>query len=229
MLHGLTSRTPILTYHDIIPKRDSKSLWFDCSVQELKDQLNWLSKHGAHFVTVREIYNHLTGNAPLPKKAICITFADNYEGFWRYGYPILKAHSVPVAMFVHTGYVGDVKHGRPKMTWAQLKQLDKEGLVTIGSQTVSHPADLTKLDDTALAREMSQSKSDLESHLGHAIPLLAYPNGKFDVRCERAARKAGYIAAFCEIQKPCELSASIFAINRYVHTKYRQAWFDAYK
>jgi peptidoglycan/xylan/chitin deacetylase (PgdA/CDA1 family) len=224
---GLKTRTPLLTFHDVVAVRDSRALWFDCSVSELKTQLDWFQRQGAHFITLEQLYAHLTKGSALPRHAIAITFADNYEGFYLRAWPILQRRRIPVAMFVHTGYVGD-QHGRPKMTWGQLRELDSSGLVTIGSQTVSHPSDLRALGPSALADEMTRSKATLETRLGHPIPYLAYPNGKFDDRCEGAARAAGYRMAFSEHLFPAELSHSILSVDRYVHTKYRQAWRDAY-
>ena len=222
----LHSATPILTFHDVIESRDSRSLWFDVTSAELEKQLSWLTVHGAHFVTVNQIYRHLAQGADLPKGAIAITFADGYEGFYTRGLPILRSHHVPVAMFVHTDYVGD-QHGRPKMTWEQLKELDREGLVTVSSQTRTHPADLRKLTDRDLAEEMVGSKRILEQKLGHPVPFLAYPNGKYDSRVAHAAQKAGYQMAFTERLTSCEKSPNLFMVSRYVHTKYQQAWRDA--
>jgi len=223
---GLHQLTPILTYHDVIERRDDSSLWFDCSADELEQQIDWLTAHGAKFVTIKQVYRHLAEGAPLPEKAIAVTFADGYEGFYQHGLPILRRHRIPVAMFVHTDYVGD-QHGRPKMSWDQLKELDKEGLVTICSQTRTHPADLRVIGDKALAEEMSGSKRALEKQLGHTISFLAYPNGKFDARVALAAQRAGYAMAFTEKLSPIEASPNLFMVSRYVHTKYRQAWKDA--
>jgi peptidoglycan/xylan/chitin deacetylase (PgdA/CDA1 family) len=225
---GLKTRTPILTFHDVIENRDFNSLWFDCSVNELEDQIRWLKVHGAHFVTIDQVYRHLAKGEPLPSHAIAITFADGYEGFYRFGLPVLRRNHVPVAMFVHTDYVGD-QHGRPKMTWDQLKELDREGLVTVCSQTRTHPADLRALSDQALAEEMQGSKAILERQLRHNVPYIAYPNGKYDLRVARAASKAGYLLGFTEKLSPSEQSPNLFMVSRYVHTKYRQAWSDAYR
>jgi peptidoglycan/xylan/chitin deacetylase (PgdA/CDA1 family) len=225
--HGLPPKTIALTYHDIVPRRDSTALWFDCTPGELRAQIEWMKKRGARFVSVAQLYDHLTLGKPLPPHPVVVTFADNYESFIERALPVLRKYGVPVAQFVHTGWVGDHSHGRPKMSWDELRKVDRDPLVTIGSQTVSHAADIRKLSDAALRWEMTQSKADLEARLGHHIRFLAYPNGKYDARCERAARDAGYIMAFSEQQQPAEKSHSIYSVNRYVHTKYLKAWRDA--
>jgi peptidoglycan/xylan/chitin deacetylase (PgdA/CDA1 family) len=225
ILGGLAPKTLCLTFHDVIPERTASSLWFDCSVPELTAELDWLSRHGAHYVTVDQLFAHLTKGAGLPSHPVCVTFADNYLGFWTYAYPILKARHIPCAMFVHTGFVGSPV-GRPKMTWPELQQLDREGLVTVASQTVTHPLDLRLLPGAKLSWEMVESRRSLEQELGHPVRYLAYPNGKFDLRCERSAAKAGYVMAFSERLTAAERSPSIYAVARYVHTRFKQGWRD---
>lgn len=210
----------------MLPARDRNSLWFDCTEGEFEAQLDWLTKRGARFISTQQLYRHLALGEKLPKGAIAITFADNYLGFYRYALPVLRKRGIPVTMFVHTDYVGSPV-GRPKMTWAQLKELDREGLVTIASQTRTHPEDLRALPDRTLKEEMVGSKRKLEAELGHPVPFIAYPNGKFDARVAEAARLAGYTMGFSERLTPAERSPSLFMVSRYVHTKYRQAWTDA--
>jgi len=225
MLMNLTSKTPVLTYHDFIDKRDSKAVWFDCTTAEFEAQIAYLKEKGAKFITVDQLYENLTQGKPVPKNAIALTFADNYEGFYRRALPILRREKIPGTMFVHTAFVGG-KTGRPKMTWAQLKEMQEEGLVKIGSQTVSHPIDLRMVSPEQLDRELVQSRATLRDRLGTDIPYLAYPNGKWnDITCD-AAERAGYLMAFSEVTEPAEMSASIMSVNRYVHTKYREAWAD---
>ena len=222
LLAELTSRTPILTYHDIIPVRTKSSLWFDCSVQEFRDQISWMTKRGAVFVSTMAVYDALRWKKPLPKHAICLTFADNYAGFYQYAWPILRKKKIPVTQFVHTGFVGS-SVGRPKMTWEQLIELDKSGVVTIASQTVSHPADLTQMSDAQVLSEFVRSREKLRAKLGHDVVELAYPNGKHDSRVSSLAQKAGYLVAFTEDCRPAESAKNLLEIPRYVHTKYRQA------
>ena len=188
---NLRQTVVVLTYHDVVPERTGSSEWFDCSVSELEGQIGAMERARVHFITVKQLYAYLANATPLPSRPVCITFADNYLGFYRYALPILRRHHIPSAQFVHTGFVGSPV-GRPKLSWAQLKEVDRAGDVTIGSQTVSHPADLRLRSDDRLRREMTDSKRALEEHLGHRIEFLAYPNGKFDARAESAAVVAGY-------------------------------------
>jgi peptidoglycan/xylan/chitin deacetylase (PgdA/CDA1 family) len=83
------------------------------------------------------------------------------------------------------------------MTSRQVKQLRQAGM-QIGAHTCSHPI-LAKLSDEEALNEITGSKSVLESLLGEAISLFAYPNGKpgKDYLAKHAAmvRQAGFEAA----------------------------------
>ena len=224
---GTAQLTPVLTYHDIIPVRDSKSLWFDCTVAEFRDQIAFFQQKGASFISIEQLRLALVEGRKLPKNAVCITFADNYQGFYKYAWPVLKAQRIPVAQFVHTDFVGS-SIGRPKMSWKQLKELDQSGLVTVASQTCSHPADLTKLSMSQLMHELQDSKRTLELKLGHPVTAIAYPNGKYDERVAKAAKQANYKIGFTEVTRPAQQRPSIFQVPRYVHTKFQRAWKESF-
>ncbi len=224
---GAGQLTPVLTYHDIIPVRDKTSLWFDCTVGEFKEQIAFFRNKRASFISIEQLRLSLEGKAKLPPNAICITFADNYLGFYKYAWPILKKERIPVAQFVHTDFVGNTS-GRPKMTWHQLVELDKSGLVSVSSQTCSHPADLTKLADAQLDHEMRDSMRILEQKLGHQVSAIAYPNGKYDPRVAKAAKRANYKIGFTEVTQPAQKMPDLLRVPRYVHTKYERAWRESF-
>lgn len=227
LAEGLHTRSIILTYHDMRPTRDKDTLWFDCTPDELVQQLDWLEDQGAAFVSLRELVNGLAGGTQVPENAVAITFADNYKGFLLHAWPILEERKIPVTLFVHTGHVGSQK-GRPKMTWAELKGLKASGLVDVQSQTVSHPADISKLPESEMERELQDSWRAIAKNLpGAAADMIAYPNGKHSRETAEAAARAGYRAGFTESQIPAEESPSMLLISRYVHTKYREAWREA--
>lgn len=227
MKKGLSERTLILTYHDIIPRRTQESVWFDCTIKEFKEQLVWLKSRGANFITVDQLHSNLTQGASLPHKSVLVTFADNYQGFYRFALPLLRKEKIPSMMFVHTGFVGS-KVGRPKMDWNQLQELSQEGLVEIASQTVTHPADLSKLSSALQRDEIFKSKDAIRKFLNKNPRFIAYPNGKFNAESKLLAKKAGYQMAFAESQTPAQKSSDIFSVNRYVHTKLKQGWTDCF-
>ncbi len=219
------SHAVALTYHDVIPRRGPGSLWFDCTAREFADQMGWLARKGARFVSLPQVEAAVAGRSALPRGAVLVTFADDYLGFFTYAWPVCRRMRIPVALFVHTDFVG-AKVGREKMDWATLAALARTGLVTVASQTRTHPADLTTLPDARLREEFAGSKRAIERRIG-PCRYLAYPNGKYDVRVARFAREARYALAFTEVTRPLGAAPDAWRLPRYVHTRYRAAWSDA--
>ncbi|MCS7068592.1 MAG: polysaccharide deacetylase family protein [Meiothermus sp.] len=213
----------VLNYHDVFPKRSAQNVWWDITPQEFEAQLAWLKSRGARFISLDELRRHLTQNTPLPKNAVALTFDDNHQGFYDHIYPILKREKIPAAMFVHTDFVGR-KGPRARMDWATLRTLDREGLVTIGSHTVSH-RDLTQLPLAEQRRELLESKWALERELGRPVSYIAYPEGKADAVTLKLAREAGYTMGFTIDWRLPGDSPDMLAVGRYVHTQMPRAWY----
>jgi peptidoglycan/xylan/chitin deacetylase (PgdA/CDA1 family) len=77
-----------------------------------------------------------------------------------------------------------------------LKSAVATGLVTLAAHSWTHPV-LPRVDDQRLIDELVAPLEWLREEFGPAaLPYLAYPYGLFDRRVVRAAREAGYTAAF---------------------------------
>jgi biofilm PGA synthesis lipoprotein PgaB len=215
-------RVPIMMFHDLILERNKKSLWYDCSVKEFTDMMDAIDKDGRTVISLDELYDHLTTGKKIPEKSIVLTFDDNYQSFYDLAWPVLKQHKFASAMFVHTGFVGK-KEGRPKMTWETLKELVKDPLFTVGGHTINHYEDLKDRDLITQRKELTVSKDDLEKNLDLKIKYLAYPNGSNGEDTQAIAQDVGYKMAFTIINTPAEESPNIFAVGRYVHTKYKKS------
>jgi peptidoglycan/xylan/chitin deacetylase (PgdA/CDA1 family) len=88
------------------------------------------------------------------------------------------------------------------LSWPQIAEMGKSGLVVFGSHTVSHP-NLTFLSDGPLKFELQESRRILENRTRKPVSTLAYPYGGldfFDRRVIDEAKKAGYSHAFTTVQ-----------------------------
>ena len=219
---------PVMTYHGVIGSRTQKdAVWFDCTLAEFEAQMQFLHDQGAQVITLAQLQRHLTLGEKLPDRAIALTFDDSYQGVYDFAAPVLARYGYPYAVFVHTNYVGS-QQGRPKMTWNELRELDASGLVTIGSHSRSHPADMGLLTTAEQDDELQGSKKILEQELGHPISYISYPNGKADGASFKRARLAGYTLGFMEEWGPVEQSPGILALNRYIHIQLPRAWAENY-
>ena len=103
------------------------------------------------------------------------------------------------------------------MTWDDARVMADNGLVEIGSHTVTHLLLATGTPEQRRA-ELQASKDDVERHLGRPCRLFAYPNGTtadFDERDERALRDLGYAGAVSQIPGVNGPGTDLYAMRRY--------------
>ncbi len=83
------------------------------------------------------------------------------------------------------------------MSWADLLEIARDPLVTIGAHSLSHPA-LAMIDEAEAFREMNKSREILEARLNQPIHHFAYPFGGVSEASEREfslASKLGFRSA----------------------------------
>ncbi|HEX8030337.1 MAG TPA: polysaccharide deacetylase family protein [Vicinamibacterales bacterium] len=124
---------------------------------------------------------------------------------WRILRAYKDASSIDDARFfdelgLRTGVVIDPEQlGRGLfMSWDDAREMAAAGM-TIGSHTVTHPV-LAALPEAAQRRELIESRDRIGHMVGVSPELFAYPvggPGAFTEVTKRAAREAGYRAAFC--------------------------------
>jgi peptidoglycan/xylan/chitin deacetylase (PgdA/CDA1 family) len=78
---------------------------------------------------------------------------------------------------------------------ADLRRAENTGLITFGSHTWSH-ANLARLSATELAEELVRPLEWLQQRFAQALPLLAYPYGRYTPEVIAAVRRHGYRGAF---------------------------------
>jgi peptidoglycan/xylan/chitin deacetylase (PgdA/CDA1 family) len=135
------------------------------------------------------------------ERLLAVTFDDGFSCLIRNVLPELMKRNIPVAVFVPAGCMGQ-SPGWAKdaaspefrervMAPTELKELSRNGLVTIGSHGMSH-ANLLTLDGGRAAEEIAASKRELENLLGMEIKAISFPYGAYDPRHVEIAYEAGY-------------------------------------
>jgi peptidoglycan/xylan/chitin deacetylase (PgdA/CDA1 family) len=196
---------PVIMYHDVV--RRKKDVWFDLTAREFEAQMQAIKDAGATVVPLSDVVDHLKTGKMLPAKAIALTFDDNTLGIYEYAYPIMKRFGYHSTQFVHTGKVG-ITTVKEHCTWDQLREMQDSGLVEIGSHTVDHPADLRALTPEEVTRQLTESKSEIESQMGRPCRYFAYTEGNGDESTAQIVADAGYEAAWNEARAwdaaPCD-------------------------
>jgi peptidoglycan/xylan/chitin deacetylase (PgdA/CDA1 family) len=118
--------------------------------------------------------------------AVVLTFDDGCDSDATVAGPLLRSLGFPATFFVNPARVGH--EGRA--SWDQLLFLAGDGFA-IGSHGLDH-ALFEDLSPSELARQVTESKREIEDRLGRAIDSLSLPGGSGGDRARQAARAAGY-------------------------------------
>ena len=167
---------------------------FTMRPEMLERQILFLKSRGYTLVSLEDVQTAYQAGKSLIEKPVMFTFDDGYEDNYTTLFPLLKKYNVPALIFLITDYI----EKRPGyLTWAQIDEMQKSGLVTFGSHTCSHRR-LRSLTDEEIWQELTQSKQILEEKLARPVTALCYPYGAggFDKRVRPQVFKAGYLFDF---------------------------------
>jgi peptidoglycan/xylan/chitin deacetylase (PgdA/CDA1 family) len=187
--------TRILTYHDI---SDSPKDPFSVDVRKFHKQISFLKKK-FHLISLRDYREIAKKKLPIPRRAVVITFDDGLASFINTAYPVLMEENIPATCFIVATKPGS-GDGR-FMAWPEIKRIASEGLVEIGSHSLSHKS-LGELRREEIYREAENSKAIIEEELAQPVYAFSYPYGTrrdFNGDVIKAVRAAGYEMAMTSI------------------------------
>ena len=185
-------RLLILMYHYIrtgVPASDRLGQGLSVAPADLDAQLRVLVQRGYVSVTLDDLVAARQGETVLPPRAAVLTFDDGYADFYTAAWPILQRYGLSATIYIISGKLGQPGY----LACDQLRELADAG-VTVAAHSVTHPR-LPALSDAALAREMRESRRQLEECLSQPVRHFAYPSGAYDDRVRAAAAEAGYLTA----------------------------------
>jgi peptidoglycan/xylan/chitin deacetylase (PgdA/CDA1 family) len=184
---------PILVYHHVVPGHQGPRLLY-VTPSQFAHQLAYLKSHNYQPVTLREVYDAWFGRGSLPEHPVVISFDDGYVDQVRNAAPLLRRYHWPAELALILDTLYQESPAPPtRLTPSMVRSLlaDHWGLE---SHTVSHQ-DLTRLSAPSLRHELRYSRDRLQQIFGVAVDFVCYPGGSYNTRVERAARRAGYLAA----------------------------------
>jgi biofilm PGA synthesis lipoprotein PgaB len=216
----------VLSYHEIAEKTDALIPEYAVSPTMFVRQIDWLRNNGYNFISVDDILAHKAGQKMLPPKAVLVTFDDGYRSAYDHALPFLKMLGIPSVVAVvgaweeESGTVNFDGRMIPRnklMTWDQLREISKGGLVEIGSHTYDlhhglqgnpqgnmEPAATTRryLPDikayesetvyqARIAADLKRSRDIIKDRVGKAPRVIAWPYGRYSYKLRDAAAKLG--------------------------------------
>ena len=219
-------RVPILVYHSVAPHHPGQTpaqIQLDVDTTSFQEQMNYLAEHNYRVISLEKLVDALKNNAPLPERAVVITFDDGWVSQYRHAFPVLRQHGFKATFFIYTKPIG--RDDSLYMNWDQVLELRDAGM-TIGSHSRTHPQ-LTTVDASMLRNEVEDSRNELQQRLGTAPDLFAYPYGAWDARAADAVKAAGYRAARAYPYGPWNSLASLYALRSVLVTDDMQAFLRA--
>ena len=119
-----------------------------------------------------------------------------YHEVWAALQPLDEAHrqSALEAILDWAGDRPSPRETHRPLTRAELQQLEKDNVVSIGAHTVNHPL-LSKRTLADQQQEILASKAYLESVLNHSVDTFAYPFGAYAPETVDLLDQAGFLCA----------------------------------
>ena len=215
----------VLMYHKV---NDLQGNPVTVPIALFEEQMAQIRDLGYTVVPVDAVLDHFSHGAPLPPKAVLITFDDGYRDNLCNAAPILQRYGYPAVVFVPIGYLDSarllpheehlVARGvlNPTLGWSELAELEAAG-IRVESHGISHRP-LANLEIDEAAREITLSKLRLEQRLGRPVRAFAFVKGsEADYRPLHLSllKQAGYELAFTSVSGSNGLRSDPLQLHRY--------------
>jgi peptidoglycan/xylan/chitin deacetylase (PgdA/CDA1 family) len=208
MTAGARTLVPVLLYHSVSDLPAAGQEAFTVTPRRFADHVAAIVDSGRVALTVSELAAAIRGERDLPERAVAVTFDDGFDDTPA-ATELLRANGLVGTVYVTAGRVGR----SDGMSAAALDELRASG-AEIGAHTVSHPY-LDELARSAAAREIAESKSQLEQHLGSPVRTFAYPHGAYDGGVRFAVVAAGFTSGAAVKNALSHSADDPFAIARW--------------
>jgi peptidoglycan/xylan/chitin deacetylase (PgdA/CDA1 family) len=155
-------------------------------------QLEHLLDAGYRFLPLGTVVEGAQASRPLPARCVVLTFDDGYLNFHRNVWPVLQRLQVPATVFVTTAFLDSQapfpfdawgrRHRRrlppvawQPLSWAQCREMERSGLVEVGSHTHTHRNLRGRPEE--FAADLDTSLRLLERRLGSGPRSFSFPFG----------------------------------------------------
>jgi peptidoglycan/xylan/chitin deacetylase (PgdA/CDA1 family) len=215
---------PVLMYHHVNPEGN----FINVKPDIFEGHLRLIKSNGYTTLDSEDFLSVINGDKPVPPKPIMITFDDGWLDNWLFAFLLLKKYQMKAIIFVITSQLADngkrqradegavsplpvhkecqkfVEQGRGDevmLSWDELREMGKSGLVDIQSHTHTHQRwDKINSDDEQrrkiLDEELRISKRLIEEGLGKKCRAVCWPWGKYSEEYIELAKSSGYELMF---------------------------------
>lgn len=207
---------PILMYHHF---ELDKSKTNDMTVykSDFEKQMKYLKDNGYTAINTKDLEEFIKGKSNLPIKPVMITADDGYLSNYKIMYPILKKLNMKATIFIVGKGIDNAENTKnqiPKLTWEDIKEMYKSGLIDIGCHTYnSHVKGNTpsgekgkfaspiigesELDyEKRINEDIKKNIKSIEKNLNYTPIAFAYPYGEWSGTSENILKQNGIKLTF---------------------------------
>ncbi len=136
-----------ISYHHVgIAMPEHEQVGSQISVATLAAHFEWLALHGFQPISIDHLVAAERGGAPLPDKAVLLTFDDGLRSVYTQVFPLLKMYGFPAVVAPVTSWIeddlpdgvsydGGTLYKKDFLTWKQMKEMVNSGLVEIATHS----------------------------------------------------------------------------------------------
>lgn len=186
----------VLTWHRIA---QGPSIYTVTTPEKFARQLAFLKERNATVLRLEDAVRLVKEGKPLPPRAVALGFDDGFKSCFTRVFPLLRKYNWPATLYVYPDYIGS---GGDSLSWDELRQMQKSGLVDVQSHTMGHP-NLVLMDakrgrtyEQRLRHEVADSKQTIEAKLNTKVTQLAFPFGCYNEAVLSETKSAGYDSAW---------------------------------
>lgn len=232
-------KVPVLTYHSI----DESGSVISTAPDVFRRQMKSLKDSGFTAISLAELASVLADGGEVPPKTVSLTFDDGFHNFYTSAYPVLRECGFSATVFLVSDRCGKFNDweddhgllpGSRLLSWKEVGELAENG-IEIGSHSRTHP-DLSRMSAADAMREIVDSKTEIENHIGRPVTTFAYPYGRYNAGVRKSAEE--HYAAACSTNlgkvhlgsdlHSLERIDAFYLSNQIIYESLESALFDQY-
>ena len=214
----------VLEYHNFTDD-PAQATDYTMTISGLRRDLDFLRDRGYTTILPRELAagQHDSG-APLPQKAVLLTFDDGYESNYTLAFPLLREYGAKAAVSLITARIDEGASGF--LSWDACREMAKSGLIEFASHTNDHhirnDADgIERRDGESEEDYLARISYDLETSVtrilletGQRATAFTYPLGRMEPWAEPFLQQH-FSVTFSGVYGRARYGNSLYQLPRY--------------
>lgn len=214
----------VLEYHNFTDD-PAQATDYTMTISGLRRDLDFLRDRGYTTILPRELAaGQLDSGAPLPQKAVLLTFDDGYESNYTLAFPLLREYGAKAAVSLITARIDEGASGF--LSWDACREMAKSGLIEFASHTNDHhirnDADgIERRDGESEEDYLARISYDLETSVtrilletGQRATAFTYPLGRMEPWAEPFLQQH-FSVTFSGVYGRARYGNSLYQLPRY--------------